>query len=82
MAGNTGKMTSEAIAARGPRMRLVSVKLAGLPIGSVVCREGASPFRRNFRDAAQAYKFRHLHTGIYAASYSLRYLLTVAKGCD
>jgi len=69
MAGNSGKMTNEAIAARGPRMVLARLYRQGWNM-LVVYREGQEPFR---------YESRCWHF-VLAKSYSLSYLKRVGKG--
>ena len=69
MAGNSGKMTNEAIAARGPRMvlaRLCNTKGVGM---LVIYREGQEPFKHGT-----------VWVGVLARSYSLSYLRRVGKG--
>lgn len=67
MAGNTGKMTREALAARGPRMVLARVGASGQTYrGLVIYREGQCPIRVPF--------------SVLAKSYSLSYLRKVGKG--
>jgi len=69
MAGNSGKMTNEAIAARGPRMvlaRLCTTK--GLNM-LVIYRDGQEPFIEGKQ-----------WVGVLARSYSLSYLRKVGKG--
>jgi|HubBroStandDraft_1064217.scaffolds.fasta_scaffold594659_2 hypothetical protein len=68
MAGNSGKMTNEAIAARGPRMVLARLYRQGWNM-LVIYREGQEPFN----DGRQ-------HVGVLAKSYSLSYLKKVGRG--
>jgi hypothetical protein len=79
MAGNTGKMTAAAIAARGPRFRLISAHKnatfadAAERVGFVIDQEG-----RTAVNGAFAYS-HDLHTRVYARSYSLSYLLRLIR---
>jgi len=66
MAGNSGKMTNEAIAARGPRMVLARVNNSWL----VIYREGQPCI--NYRKVTSM--------SVLARSYSLSYLRRVGKG--
>jgi hypothetical protein len=67
MAGNSGKMTNEAIAARGPRMVLARVGANGQAYrGLVIYRERECPIKVPF--------------SVLAKSYSLSYLLKVGRG--
>ncbi len=59
-------MTREAIAARGPRMRLIRVYRQDAPIGHVIFRDDHTPFR----------SCENLFATL-ARSYSLRYLLQI-----
>jgi len=68
MAGNSGKMTNEAIAARGPRMVLARLYRQGWNM-LVVYREGQEPFKDGT-----------VWVGVLAKSYSLSYLKRVGKG--
>jgi hypothetical protein len=64
MAGNTGKLTREAVIARGPRMALVRHK------GQlIIFRQGVNPFSDFGRGGS-----------VLAQSYSLAYLLKVGRG--
>lgn len=68
MSGNTGKMTREAIEARGPRYELLEPYApGGSAIGFVICREDQKVLRTPFVNR-------------YATSYSLSYLRKVALG--
>lgn len=69
MAGNTGKMTAEALAARGPRMVLGEVRFSETKSALIIYREGAVPLLPG------NYK---LFT--WSRSYTLSYLLRIAKG--
>jgi hypothetical protein len=70
MAGRTGKMTAEALAARGPRMVLGEVRLPNDRSFVVIYREGQEPFRSGDNS------FR-LFT--WAKSYTLSYLLKIGR---
>lgn len=78
MAGNTGKMTAGAIAARGPRMEVARVAHGrGVAqheplkfVGFVIQRQDQRAIRLPGNGT---------YAGTFAASYSLRYLLKVAK---
>lgn len=72
MAGNTGKMTREALAARGPRMRLMNFYSRDQKLlGSWIERECAS---------ALPYGCAYLlQIGIASKSYSLSYLLGIVR---
>lgn len=78
MAGNTGRMTTEAVEARGPRMVLWSIY--GLKeyhrrrIGFAITREGQMPVP--YLHYAKNYARR------YAMSYSLSYLLRLTRGVE
>lgn len=75
MAGTTGKMTREAIAARGPRMVLHRINLPSGDIGYVVSRYGQqnSPFSDS-KSKVLMCDFEQ-----YARSYTLTYLMRIAK---
>lgn len=73
MAGNTGKMTTEALLARGPRMRLCAVYDGYKRLGFVVYRDPDSPIGLGIT------KLKHPAYRTYAHSYSLGYLLRVGK---
>jgi hypothetical protein len=69
MSGRTGKMTAEALAARGPRMVLGEVRMPNDRSFVVIYREDAPPFiPGNYR----------LFT--WSKSYTLSYLLRIARG--
>jgi hypothetical protein len=71
MPGNTGKMTREAIAKRGPRMRLLKVYTGVGPLVSVglcIMRDPDSPIFRG-----------HTWYQTLAQSYSLPYLLRIGR---
>jgi len=70
MAGNSGKMTNEAIAARGPRMVLARVVKGIGRSWLVIYREGQPTVR--LRDG--------MSLSVLARSYSLSYLKRVGKG--
>lgn len=63
MSGNTGKMTAAAIEARGPRLVLTKVFKDGKYIGSIICSQIDC----------------HYQWHVVARSYSLSYLLHIAK---
>lgn len=65
MAGNTGKMTNEAIAARGARIELLRIADS-----FVIASADAPPFRT----VTERYNRR-----IYATSYDKRYLLRIGR---
>jgi hypothetical protein len=69
MAGNTGKMTREALEARGPRMVLGEVRFSETKSALIIYREGAVPLLPG------NYK---LFT--WSRSYSKSYLLRIARG--
>lgn len=70
MSGRTGKMTREALAARGPRMVLASIQKPGGPeLGLIIFREGQIPINRE----------KGYYT-LLAKSFTLRYLLMLGKG--
>lgn len=76
MAGNTGKMTAEALRARGPRLFLVRAfnPFTAKQHGLAIVREGSTVFNKRVRSSTT------LHLGIVARSYSLKYLQQVAGG--
>ncbi len=57
MAGNTGKMTADAVRARGPRMSLIQTRA-----GFVIARDGSLPFSvyPDFSTLAKSYSLRYL----------------------
>jgi hypothetical protein len=69
LAGNTGKMTAAALAARGPRMVLGEIRFSETRSVLIIYREGSVPLLPG------NYK---LFT--WARSYTLSYLLRIAKG--
>lgn len=69
MAGNTGKMTGAALAARGARMKLIAIRIDNRIVDFVIAREG-QPVIRWSPDHS---------TYTYASSYTLGYLLKIAK---
>lgn len=77
MAGNTGKMTAAAVRARGERMRLITVHKGGSFAGAFIFRPGAyavgggAQFAEDVASGVLAVR-------VYATSYSLKYLLSVA----
>jgi len=72
MAGNTGKMTAEAILARGPRMQLSAVYIGGERIGFFIGCEMEVWVTPNPR-------LKNSDCRCYARSYSLPYLLRLAR---
>lgn len=75
MSGHTGKMTSEAIAERGPRMVLYQIVSKRRDRGMlVIARYGQSPFTDR---KAEVFNFSFAQI---ARSYSLSYLMRVAFG--
>lgn len=68
MAGNTGKMTRDALEAAGPRMVLVHGRG-----GCVIFKQGQAPFPHG-----HAFGYG-LGFGIIARSFTLSYLLRVGK---
>lgn len=73
MSGHTGKMTVDAIRARGPRIRLVCIQSGSKHVGFVIGREGDTFL------TAGATRIMHPVYWTYARSYSLGYLLRVAR---
>ncbi len=71
MAGNTGKMTREAVNLRGPRFLLTVDYVDG---GLLIFKPGAVPFAN--REDLERY---FACAGIVSQSYTLRYLLNVGK---
>ena len=68
MAGRTGKMTADALEARGPRMVLGEVRMPDGRGFAVIYREGAEPFLPgNYR----------LFT--WSKSFTLSYLLRIGR---
>lgn len=78
MAGNTGRLTSEQLAARGPRKRLLCLYRGRVRIGFFIALEGdGAPLRGDLRyHRSPVY---HLHYKTFACSYSLAYLLRIGK---
>lgn len=78
MAGNTGRMTKEAVEARGPRIVLWSIlalkNCHTQRVGFAITREDHMPVP--YLHYAQNYARR------YAMSYSLRYLLRLTQGAE
>jgi len=68
MAGRTGKMTADALEARGPRMVLGEVRMPDGRSFAVIYREGAEPFLPG--------NYRHF---TWSKSFTLRYLLGVGR---
>lgn len=77
MAGNTGKMTAEALRARGPRMCVTEAREGTRTIGVVIRRENEDPFRRSGFNNPRHVTVRH-HD--WAKSYTLSYVLNIARG--
>ncbi len=73
MAGNTGKMTNEAIIARGQRMRLVRCYDGNKPLGFVIMRDPDSAVGLGVTS------LKNPGYRTYAQSYSLSYLRGIAK---
>jgi hypothetical protein len=71
MAGNTGKMTREQIAQRGPRMAVLNIFNENQHIGTVIAQEGSKILRADNR--SKVYRV--------SLSYNLRYLMGVARFC-
>lgn len=72
MSGRTGKMTAEALEARGPRFVLATVYRirrdgTQVSVGKIIFREDASPLNWDIRFA------------VISKSFTLRYLLKVGK---
>lgn len=76
MAGNTGKMTNEAIAERGPRMLLTEAREGTRTVGVVIHREGSECFRRSGFTKLRHATVRHY---VWSKSYSISYLIKVGK---
>lgn len=70
MAGNTGKMTNEAIVARGPRMQLIGLSLGNRTKAFYIRHAGTHCARPTTGETIL----------VYAESYSLGYLRSVARG--
>lgn len=79
MAGNTGKLTAENLEARGPRMRLLTVRRYRNQIGMVIAKEGQEPFRDGIRESQVVHQFGTPTYASYSSSYTLGYLLRIAK---
>lgn len=75
MAGNTGKMTSEAIAVRGPRLVLLEIQKHGKRIGFVIARVSQLPLNQAPYMIVGDVRVSH-----YAQSYTLAYLRRIVKG--
>ncbi len=67
MSGNTGKMTNNEIEKRGPRMVLVNYRGNGLMI------------HRDNHEAINYFNYVHADVRQLARSYSLSYLMQIAK---
>ena len=74
MAGNTGKMTREALEARGPRMVLGEVRFSETKSALIIYREGAAPLLPGSLVSGNYRLFT------WSKSYTLSYLLRIAKG--
>jgi hypothetical protein len=74
MAGNTGKLSTEELLKRGPRMRLTSFYDGTRFLGLVVSREGEAIVNPNAR-----LKHRNLLYRSYAKSFTLSYLLRCGR---
>ena len=79
MAGNTGKLTAEALQARGPRMRLLQARRGTENLGLLVAREGREPFREGIQYSEVPSRFGRATYVSYASSYTLGYLLWIGK---
>jgi hypothetical protein len=84
MAGNTGKMTTEAVIARGPRIRLTGIYAGTRRLVFVISREGDSIFCPT---ATARYSEIRSRLGPftyqpYARSYSLPYLLRIGRAAQ
>jgi len=71
MSGRTGKMTAEALAARGPRMVLGEIRLPDGRSFAVIYRENAPPFSPARPTPYQSF--------VWAKSYTLSYLLKIGR---
>lgn len=72
MAGNTGKMTADAIRERGPRMCVTEARYGTITFGVVVRREGTDCFRQG--------RFNNLlRFHDWSKSYTLSYVMGVAR---
>jgi hypothetical protein len=74
MSGQTGKMTREAIRARGPRTALVRI-CTNLGRYLLICREDQRPF---IKDEYVNWMKADWYYVIVAKSYTLKYLLRIA----
>jgi hypothetical protein len=84
MSGRTGKLTTEALEARGPRMVLTQANTGTEETGSmmVIYKEGFEPFVQ-FRTGSFMTRLANgltVYFGILARSYTLSYLMRVARG--
>lgn len=82
MSGRTGKLTAEALAARGPRF-VLSLAVGRTFRHLIIWQEGRNPFRGFVHgdfvvgtDVPHAY----ISVSTLAKSYTLSYLLRVARG--
>jgi hypothetical protein len=73
---HTGRLTSEAMHKRGPRICLTSVYDDARFVGFVIRREGDEGTVIN---PTARLKFQHLIYRSFAKSYSLRYLLRIGR---
>ena len=78
MPGNTGRMTSEAIDARGPRLCLTGIYDGRTFLGFVIRREGVDGTIIN-PAARLSGKLKNPRYTPYGTSYSLRYLLGIGR---
>jgi hypothetical protein len=74
MAGNTGKLTRAAQAARGPRMCLVVIRDDQRMVGIVVGRNKNDMLSEDARE-----RFPKLVCFVCAESYTLSYLLRIGR---
>lgn len=82
MSGRTGKMTAEAVAARGPRFILTSVFHCEKFIGFVIRKEGPegmTVFNQSPSSARLLMSYHRFTFATYAKSYSLKYLLQIGQ---
>lgn len=77
MSGQTGKMTREAIRARGPRFALLRI-VTNERRHMVLCREDQRPLSRTEHDVN--WMRADWYYVVVAKSYSKSYLLKVAEG--
>ena len=78
MAGNTGRMTTEALEARGPRMILWSIVAVknyhAQRVGFAITQEGHMPVPYML--------YAHKKARRYAISYNIGYLLRLARAAS